>query len=113
MRSTSERMELLKQRTNAVKEKRQARKHKIMMVSCYALCIGFVVAMSLFFGHMKFSTPTEMSMTNTASIFTNQFFFGYIIVGILAFLLGIFVTLLCNMLHKKNRKDQNNGGTDR
>ncbi len=40
MLSTSERMELLKQRTNAVKEKRQARKHKIMMDSCYALCIG-------------------------------------------------------------------------
>ena len=54
-----------------------------------------------------------MSMTNTASIFANQFFFGYIIVGILSFLLGIFVTLLCNMMHKKNRKDQNDGGTDR
>ena len=53
-------------------------------------------------------------MRDTASIFANKVFFGYVVVGILAFLLGISVTLMCDILHKRNKeRDEENDRTDR
>ena len=38
-------------------------------------------------------------------------FLGYVVVGILAFLLGISLTLMCDILHKRNK--ERNEGNDR
>ena len=55
-----------------------------------------------------------MPMRDTASIFANKGFFGYVVVGILAFLLGISVTLMCDILHKRNKeRNEENDRTDR
>ena len=44
----------------------------------------------------------------------NKGFLGYVVVGILAFLLGISVTLMCDILHKRNKeRNEGNDRTDR
>lgn len=107
MRSTSERMELLKKRTDFIKEKHCEKKRKAAIVLSYSLGIFFVAAISVFIGKMKFDRFEQLQMSSTASLFTENHCLGYIVVGIFAFILGVSVTLLCNMLHKK--KEQGNG----
>ena len=111
MRSTNERMKLLKMRTGKLK---QRRKNKMLTALSYAACFGIVAAMSAFAAFDMHSVSVHKSVVeNTASIFANTQFFGYVSVGILAFLLGISVTLLCSLLHKRNKGERKDGGTDR
>ena len=112
MRSTNERMELLKKRTDEIKERHNEKKHRAAVVASYSLCIVFITAMSAVVCNLKFDNFEQMPIANTASIFTNKYFLGYVVVGILAFLLGVSVTLMCDMLHKKS-KERDDGGTDR
>lgn len=113
MRSTSERMELLKKRTDEIKERHNEKKRIAIVISSYSLCIVLIASISALICNLNFDSFEQMPIANTASIFTNKYFLGYIVVGILAFLLGISVTLLCDMLHKKRSKERNDGGTDR
>lgn len=111
MRSTNERMELLKMKTGKLK---QRRKNKMLTALSYAACFGIVAAMSAFAAFdMQPVSIHKSAAENTASIFTDTQFFGYISVGILAFLLGISVTLLCSLLHKRNKEERRDGGADR
>lgn len=113
MRSTNERMELLKKRTAEIKEKRSAKKYRIAVISSYAAGIAFVAAISMLVCNMEFDGFEKISAQNTASIFADKLFLGYIVVGILAFLLGVFVTLLCNILRKKKNKEHDDDRTYR
>ena len=113
MHSASERMELLKKRTNEIKQRRNEKKHKAIVISSYSLCVVLIVSMSVLICNLNFDSFEQMPTADTASIFTNKYFSGYIVVGVLAFLLGISVTLLCDMLHKKESKERDDGGTDR
>ena len=63
---------------------------------------------------MNFAGFEHTPMHDTASIFANKGFLGYVVVGILAFLLGISVTLMCDILHKRNKeRNEGNDRTDR
>lgn len=113
MRSTTERMKLLKIRTDEINKRRTARKHAITAVSCYSFCIAFIVIISLLVSNLNFAGYEQMRPIGVASIFINKPFLGYIVVGILAFLLGISVTLMCDMLHKRKKTgDREHDRTD-
>ena len=113
MRSTDERMELLKKRTDALRKKRRNKREKLTIACSYAACIVFIAAISLFTAYnMQFENTVQAPLTNTASIFTDGYFLGYTVVGILAFLLGICVTVLCSMIHKRNKEEADHDGTD-
>ena len=64
--------------------------------------------------NLNFAGFEHTPMHDTASIFANKGFLGYVVVGILAFLLGISLTLMCDILHKRNKeRNEENDRTDR
>ena len=105
-------MERLEKRLDDIKKARGEKRRRAAIVSGYAACVVIIAAVSAFVGHMDFGIFERTAAAGTASIFTNNRFLGYVVVGVLAFLLGISVTLLCDMLNRK-RKERDNGGTDR
>lgn len=109
MRSTTERMKLLEKRADEIKKRRNEKKHRLAVISCYSFGIALIVVISALVCNLDFAGFEQTPLHATASIFANKGFFGYAVVGILAFLLGISITLMCDILHKRNkeRNDEN------
>ena len=111
MRSATERMKLAEKRADEIKKRRSAKKHMLAVVSCYSCCIVLIAVISAIVCDLNFPGFEHTPLHDTASIFADKSFAGYAVVGILAFLLGISVTLMCDILHK--RKKERNGENDR
>ena len=113
MLSTNERMTRLEKRSKEIKLKQTAKKERLAITGAYALCLILIIGISYFIGsEMKFKSPAQIPPGGTASVFTDGYFLGYAAVGILAFLLGVSVTILCGMLHKRNKERDNDGRAD-
>lgn len=114
MRSTTERIKLAKKQADEIKKQRNEKRHRLAVISCYAFGIALIVVISALVCNLNFAGFEKTPMHDTASIFANKGFLGYVVVGILAFLLGISVTLMCDILHKRNKeRNEENDGTDR
>lgn len=114
MLSTTERMKLLEKRTNEIKKRRDIKKYMCAVTLCYLSCIVLIVTISAFVCNLNFVGFEQAPLSNTASIFANKDFLNYVVIGVLAFLLGTSVTFLCNMLHKRRKaKEGENDRTDR
>ena len=114
MRSTTERIKLAKKQADEIKKQRNEKRHRLAVISCYSFGIALIVVISALVCNLNFAGFEQMPMRDTASIFANKGFLGYVVVGILAFLLGISVTLMCDILHKRNKeRNEENDRTDR
>ena len=114
MRSTTERMLLLKKRTSEPKKRCKAKKHMLAVLSYCSLCLALIAAVSAFVCDLNFNGFEQMPLPDAAGIFADKAFVGYAVVGILAFLLGISVTLMCDILQKrKKERDEENDRADR
>lgn len=114
MRSTTERMMLLEKRTDELKKRRKAKKHMLAVISYGSLCLALIAAVSALVSDLDFNGVAQMSLPDAAGVFADKAFVGYAAVGILAFLLGISVTLMCNILHKRRKeRDEENDRADR
>ena len=107
MRSHEERITETKRRIAARQREKRLRRDKITMVSaaaaCLALLIGASLAMPGIAAHIQ--TGDYSGFETTASIFHSGAALGYIVIGLLTFLLGVCVTILCFRLHQMNRED--------
>ena len=114
MRSTTERIKLAKKQADEIKKQHNEKRHRLAVISCYSFGIAFIVVISALLCNLNFSGFEQMPVPGKASIFANKGFLGYVVVGILAFLLGISVTLMCDILHKRNKeRNEGNDRTDR
>ena len=114
MRSATERIKLAEKRADEIKKRRIAKKHMLAVVSCYSCCIVLIAVISAIVCDLNFHGFEHTPLHDTASIFADKPFAGYAVVGILAFLLGISVTLMCDILHKrKKERDEENDRADR
>ena len=114
MRSTTERMLLLKKRTDELKKRRKAKKHMLAVISYCSFCLALIAAVSALVCDLNFNGFEQMPLPAAAGIFADKAFVGYAAVGILAFLLGISVTLMCDILHKRRKeRDEENDRADR
>lgn len=114
MRSTTERIKLVKKQADEIKKQRNEKRHRLAVISCYSFGIALIVVISALVCNLNFAGLEQTPMHDTASIFANKGFLGYVVVGILAFLLGISVTLMCDILHKRNKeRNEENDRTDR
>lgn len=111
MRSTTERMKLLEKRALELKRRRSEKKHMLAVALCGSFCIALIAAVSAVVCDLNFDGFRQAAQSGTASIFAGKAFMGYAVVGVLSFLLGISVTLMCNILH--NRKKAGDGENDR
>ena len=110
MRSHEERVAETKRRIAARQREQKLRRNKVAMVSAGAACLALIAGASLAMPSIaaRIQTGDYSGFETAASIFHGGAALGYIVIGLLAFLLGVCVTVLCFRLRQMNREDDQN-----
>ena len=110
MRSLEERVVETKRRIAKIERKNRLRRDKITMISAVAACLVLLIGASLAMSGIaaRIQTGDYSGFETAASIFHSGVALGYIIIGLLAFLLGVCVTVRCFRLRQMNREDDQN-----
>ena len=107
MRSHEERVAETKRRIAKMEREKRLRRNTITMASAVAAClvllIGASFAMPGIAAHIQ--TGNYSGFETAASMYGGGAALGYIVIGLLAFLLGVCVTVLCFRLRQMNRED--------
>ena len=110
MRSHEERVAEAKRRIAKIEREKRRRRDTITIASAVAACLALLIGASLAMPGIAASIQTGgySGFETAASIFHSGAALGYIIIGLLAFLLGACVTVLCFRLRQMNREDDQN-----
>ena len=108
MRSHEERVAETKRRIAKIEREKRLRRNTITMASTVAACLALLIGASLAMPGIAASIRTGdySGFETAASIFHGGAALGYIIIGLLAFLLGVCVTVLCFRLRQMSREDE-------
>ena len=107
MRSHEERVAETKRRIAQIEREKRLRRNTITMASTVAACLALLIGASLAIPGIaaNIQTGDYSGFDTAASIFHGGAALGYIVIGLLAFLLGVCVTVLCFRLRQMNRDD--------
>ena len=106
MRSHEERVAEAKRRIAQIEQKKRRRRNTVTMVSAVAACLVLLVGTSFVMPGIAANIQTgNYSGFETAASMYSGAALGYIVIGLLAFLLGVCVTVLCFQLRHMNRED--------
>lgn len=112
MRTSEERTALIHRRTLEIKQEQKKKRQKVVETVSVAVCIVLVCAMGLWMPELIGGSVQRSGgyHTGAASLIGSHEQLGYILMGILSFLLGVCVTVLLYHLHRrgmeKHREDQ-------
>ena len=115
MRSHEERIAETKRRIAAREKEKRLRCGRIIMTSAAAACLVLLVCAALAMPDLTAQIPAGdySGFETAASIFRDSAALGYIVIGLLAFLLGVCVTVLCfrlRQIDKEDTRDQESEG---
>ena len=107
MRSHEERVAETKRRIAKIEREKRLRRNTVTMASAVAACLTLLIGASLAMPGIaaNIQTGNYSGFETAASIFHGGAALGYIVIGLLAFLLGVCVTVLCFRLRQMNRDD--------
>ena len=107
MRSHEERVAEAKRRIAKIEREKRLRRDKITMISAAAACLALLIGASFAMpgSAANIQTGNYSGFETAASMYGGGAALGYIVIGLLAFLLGVCVTVLCFRLHQMNRED--------
>ena len=110
MRSHEERVAETKRRITKIEREKRRQRDTITIASAVAACLALLIGASLAMLGIAASIQTGdySGFETAASIFHSGAALGYIVIGLLAFLLGVCVTVLCFRLRQMNREDDQN-----
>ena len=110
MRSLEERVAETKRRIAKIEREKRLRRDKITMISAVAACLVLLIGASLAMPGIaaNIQTGNYSGFETAASMYGGGAALGYIVIGLLAFLLGVCVTVLCFRLRQMNREDDQN-----
>ena len=108
MRTNEERAGLIHKRTAEIKRERQKRKQRALDMICIAACLILVVGIGSFMPDLvaDISGGAVRHASGAASLVGSHGALGYILMGIMAFLLGVCVTVLLYRLRRRNERKQ-------
>ncbi len=108
MRTNEERAGLIHQQTAAIKRQRQKKKQRAWGGICIAACLVLVVVTGSFMpGWAAGISGGEIHhASGAASLVGSHAALGYILMGIMAFLLGVCVTVLLYRLHRRKERER-------
>ena len=116
MRSHEERVAETKRRIAKMEREKQRRRNTITMASAVAACLALLAGVSIAMPGMTAQLQPDSctGFETAASMYGGGDALGYIIVGLLAFLLGVCMTILCFRLRQMERdeKDEGQHGAD-
>ena len=110
MRSHEERLAETKRRIAKIEREKRRRRNTITMASAVAACRARLIGASLAMPGIaaNIQTGDYMGFETAASMYGGGAALGYIVIGLLAFLLGVCVTVLCFRLRQMSREDDQN-----
>lgn len=109
MRSHEERVAEVKRRITEKKRENQLQRGRLGMAAAVAACLALIVGVSLAMPGIdtQLRRGSHAGLEAAASMYgssTAMGYLGYIVIGLLAFLLGVSVTVLCFRLRQTNQK---------
>ena len=108
MRTTAERLAAAKRRARELERQRQRRRPGAEEPTGTAACLVVIVSLALVMpGITEGFSDTALGVGMAASVFSGRSL-GYLVVGLLAFALGVCVTVLCVRLrgHERDTADE-------
>ena len=110
MRSHEERVAETKRRITKIEREKRLRRNTITMASAVAACLALLIGAALAMPGIaaNIQTGDYVGFETAASMYGGSAALGYIVIGLLAFLLGACVTVLCFRLRQMNREDGQN-----
>ena len=107
MRSHEERISETKRRIAKIEREKRRRRNTITIASAVAACLALLIGASLAMPGIaaNIQAGDYSGFETAASIFHGGAALGYIVIGLLAFLLGVCVTVLCFRLRQMSRED--------
>ena len=107
MRSHEERVAETKRRIAKIEREKRLRRNTVTMASAVAACLVLLVGVSLAMPGIATKIQSgDYSGFETAASMYGGGALGYIVIGLLAFLLGVCVTVLCFRLRQMNREGE-------
>lgn len=97
MRNIDDQMTEIFRRSDLLKEKRKMSAALIGYAVSIAVCLAVVVMVGILISGMN-TESSASSMSRYGSFIITAPYMGYVIVGLLTFILGILVTLLCKKM---------------
>ena len=114
MRSHEERVAETKRRIAKIEREKRLRRDKITMISAVTACLALLIGASLAMPGIaaRIQINDYAGFETTASMYGGGAALGYIVIGLLAFLLGVCVTVLCFRLRQMSREDDQNNESE-
>ena len=108
MLSHEERIAEVKRRIAEKEHQKRLRQARIAAVSGVAACLAVIVGVSLFMPGIvdRIELGTTSGFETAATILGGNAAIGYIVIGLLAFVLGICVTILCFRIRQLNNEEE-------
>ena len=106
MRNTDEQLQEILRRAEIVKEKRIIRKRIYASALASCVCVALLIAVRFCLPQLTVM-PENAGMQHYGSLLLAPPYTGYVVVGVLAFALGVCITLLCihwKALRQKERE---------
>lgn len=115
MRTTDERLAAVESRVRELEQQKRQRRYHYVSFAAVAACLAFIVGLGFSMpGIMEGLTAQEYNNSGfMASIFHERKALGYVLVGILAFALGVCLTILCYMLQPERQRNKEDHKNDR
>ena len=110
MRSHEERVVEAKRRIAKIEREKRRRRNTITIASSVAACLALLIGASFAMPGIaaKIQAGDYSGFETAASMYGGGAALGYIVIGLLAFLLGVCVTVLCFRLRQMSREDDQN-----
>ena len=107
MRSHEERVAETKRRITKIEREKRRRRNMVTMASAVAACLVLLIGASFVMPGIaaNIQTGDYAGFETAASMYGGGAALGYIVIGLLAFLLGVCVTVLCFRLRQMSRED--------
>ena len=105
MRTTDDQLKEILHRADSLQELRPARKKVAVDAAASATCLALLVGVLIFLPRFV-STGSVNTMSRYGSLLIDAPYLGLVVVCLLAFALGVCVTLLCVHIGELRRKGQ-------
>ena len=114
MRTNEERAGLIHKRTVELQKEQKKRKQRASDTICIAACLILIVGIGSFMPGLTAGIPggEVHHASGAASLVGSHAALGYILMGLMAFLLGVCVTMLLYRLHRRNERKQRENSND-
>ncbi|MCR5767184.1 MAG: DUF4179 domain-containing protein [Lachnospiraceae bacterium] len=113
MRTDEERLAALHKRAAAIEEQRNTRRTWIVTSVAMIASLGLLVLVGLLLpGLLDPASSIGQDPGMTASILTESSVLGFVVIGVLAFVLGVLVTVLCYRLKTGKANENTHSRTD-